>query len=179
MAVMTLDNKLGVPKAREQAATSPETHQRLLENFRSTMEEMAQALGDMTTPLRRSFHNRERLSLEDAYAVVWGKSKQELGNGDEEIGKARLREQGCSTPFMVAIHTIIATDVGYNTRLRDDQAQRFSVALRLAVHLSPDKGAAIYEQLDQTLHPTRHSHSLTIVNAYLAFKAHEFEAGRF
>ena len=178
MAIMTLEKSLGTSTAQVRDR-SVDYQQRGLEDFRSTMEEMAQALGDMSKPLRRSFQNRERLSLEDAYAVMWAKYKRELGNGDESIGKAILREQGCSAPFMSAIHTIISTDVGYNPRAREQQAQRFSVALRLAVHLSPDRGDAIYARLDHALHPARSLHPLSIVNAYLAFKAHEHEATRF
>ena len=179
MAVMTLDKDLEVASARSRAGCLPDYHQRSLEHFRESMSEMAYALGDMSTLLRRSFQNRDRLSVEDAYACMWSKLKQQLGSGDEEAGKAILRAQGCSAAFMSAIHSIITTDVGYNVRHREDQAQRFSVALRLAVHVSPDKGAAIYERLDRALHPVGSSHPLTIVNAYLAFKAREFEAQRF
>jgi hypothetical protein len=174
MAVITIDPDLEKSTAQSRGGLLPDYHRRSLEQFREAMSEMAQALGDLTTPMRRSFQNRERLSVEDAYACVWDKSKRQLGDGDEEMGKAILREQGCSTAFMSAIHNIITTDVGYGIRARDDQAQRFAVALRLAVHLSPDKGEAIYTQLDTTLHPGRSACSLTVVNAYLAFKAHVF-----
>jgi hypothetical protein len=138
------------------------------------MSDMAMALGDLTTPLRRSVQSRDRLAVEDAYACFWKSLKQELANGDESQAKALLREQGCSAVFLSALHTIMSTDVGFNERRREDQTQRFAVALRLAIHLSPDKGASIYEHLDAVLHPERHSYPLSIVNAYLVFKARAF-----
>jgi hypothetical protein len=138
------------------------------------MSDIPMALADLATPLRRSVQSRDRLGVEDAYACVWKSLKQQLGNGDESQAKAILREQGCSAQFLSAIHTIMNTDVGFNEWRREDQNQRFSVALRLAIHLSPDKGASIYEHLDAALHPERHSYPLSIVNAYLVFKARAF-----
>ena len=136
------------------------------------------ALGDLSRPMRRSAHDRGRLAVEDVYAGMWQRMKRELCGGDAEAAKHMIRQEGCSAYFMSAIHSITTTNVGYNPRSRDDQAQRFSVALRLAVHLSPDNGAAIYEQLDNALCTKRHPYSLAIVNAYLAFKAHQYEANR-
>jgi hypothetical protein len=172
--MMTADNSASsAPKtAAEKSLT--EFQQSCIRHFRESMEDMAMALGDLSRPMRRSLHNRERLSVEDAYACIWQSQKQGLCAGNEEASKQILREQGCSAPFMRAVYEIMSTDVGYNARSREDQAQRFSVALRLAVHLSPDKGAAIFEQLDYELHPDRRPHPLAIVNAYLALKAREF-----
>lgn len=172
MVVVTLDKP--PPPLHEARLSAPQ--ERILQSFRESVTDIAMALGDLTTPLRRSPQNRERLLVEDAYACVWKSAKQHLSErgGDETAAKLILRQQECSMAFLSALHNIVSTDVGFDPRRRCDQGQRFSVALRLAIHLSPDGGGWIIEHLDQALHPERNSIPLSIVNTYLAFKAHKF-----
>jgi len=174
MAAVTLDTRSPQLLDTRTEAKFSQSQETSLQNFRESVTDIAMALGDLGTPLRRSPQSRERLMVEDVYACIWKNGKQQLSQGDEATAKLILREQGCSMAFMSAMHNIMSTDVGFDPRRRDDQAQRFSVALRLAVHLSPDGGASIYEHLDQALHPERNSPPLSIVNTYLAFKARKF-----
>jgi hypothetical protein len=174
MAVLTLDKPSSPFRQTPQEAKLSKSQETSLHHFRESVTDIAMALGDLGTPLRRSPQSRDRLMVEDAYACIWKDGKQQLSKGDEATAKLILREQGCSMAFISALHSIMNTDVGFDPRRRDDQAQRFSVALRLAVHLSPDGGASIYEHLDQALHPQRNSAPLSIVNTYLAFKARKF-----
>ncbi len=147
-----------------------EAREDVIARFQETVVAIAEQLGDMTTPLRHSHHNRDRFLVEDAFAYLWKESKRQLGGDNDESAKGILRAAGGSGPFMNAIHSIVHSDVGNSQRHRDEQAQRFSVALRLAVHLSPDHGAAIYQELDRLLHPARSSCPLSVLNAYLAHK---------
>ena len=142
----------------------------VLNTFHESVATIAGLLGDMCTPLRRCPYNRDRFLVEDAFSCMWKDSKQLLGRGDDEAAKVILRTQGASTPFMDALYTLLRVETGSSPRLSEEQAKRFSVALRFAVHLSSDGGELIHKELDRALHPSRSSCPLAIINAYLAYK---------
>jgi hypothetical protein len=144
--------------------------QEVIERFHESVTTIAGLLGDMSTPLRRSAHNRERFLVEDAFAYTWKDSKLQLGHGDDEAAKRILRAQGASEPFLDAVRSLLQVETGSSPRFSEEQAKRFSVALRFAVHLSPDGGDMIYNELDKALHPSYSSCPLALINAYLAHK---------
>jgi len=156
------------PEQASERKTAAQEH--VVERFRESVVSMAEALGDMNTLLRHSYQNRARFMVEDAFACMWKDSKRQLGGDADEGAKAILRSAGASEPFMNAIHSIVNWHVGNSQRHRDDQVHRFRVALRFAVHLSPDRGDAILQELDRKLHPSHSSCPLSILNAYQAFK---------
>ena len=170
MPVVVPEDPTHVRSHDESIKRSKTGREAALENFHESVTSIAGLLGDMSSPLRRSARNPERFLVEDAFACMWKDSKVHLGQGNDEVAKAILRAQGGSAPFMNAVHALLRFEAGNNPRLSEEQAKRFSVALRFAVHLAPDGGDLIHQELDKALHPSRSSCPLAILNAYLAHK---------
>lgn len=149
---------------------------RILDNFRGEMARIADSLGDVEKRLFR-MPGSERLWVEADYTDSWKDVKHTLGREPEnvELAKGILRAQGCHEPFLEAVEKIIKAGRPYDTRLQEDRLTRFNVALRYAVHLSPDGGEQVYQHVDALTDTRRTQCPLSFVAAYEAFKVRHHE----
>jgi hypothetical protein len=147
-----------------------------LEKFASTMREISEVLVDLNQPLALA-RSGQRSIVEAKYSYCWGEFKHALGDQKDQIAESKgiLRSQGCEQFFLQAIETIVRAPWPFTLRQQEDRLERFNLALRWAVHLSPGDADATYQTVDLLTDVRKSLCPLRLVNAYQAFKARDGE----
>lgn len=109
--------------------------------------------------------------LNSRFSRLWKDTKALVDPRNVEEAKATLRAQNCSEFFVEAVDTFIRMGMKCSEGQQRMRVARFLISLRLAIHLSSDKGAEIYQFYNTAFHPEAcpRPHPL-LVRAYEAYK---------
>jgi hypothetical protein len=145
-----------------------------IREFTQGMAAIAALLRNFDTPLQLA-NGKNHDRTEEAYSILWRNAKDKVEPQFQEQAKATLRGQGCSELFIEVIDAVIQSKLSTDVDSKKQLLSRFMIALRLAVHLSPDRGAQLISLLDEQLQPQncpQDSAALTISTTYARAKKH-------
>jgi hypothetical protein len=121
-----------------------------------------------------------RYNISDRFSDLWSHMKALAPAHDEERVKRILRAQGCSRHFMRSIDRLIELSLDCPEALEKMIATRFKIGLRLAVHLSSDRGAGVFRYYDEVFAATVLEGAInpSIASAYSEFKVRTMHRGQ-
>lgn len=124
-----------------------------LQEFKTEVQAVATLLADFKKPLTLLIPKRQ-VNVDAFFSSVWKKAKDKVLPEHVEAAKRALRSQGCSEYFTAVVEKIISSRLSCSPEKKRELLTRFLLAIKFAVHLSPDKGAAIYRGYDEVFRPS-------------------------
>jgi hypothetical protein len=145
----------------------------LRDRFMAALKEIAADLVYLREPLLPDqFQNQPEVAAR--YSRLWKEMKEYAGESEEIIkaAKSELRSLGGQHIFVDTLRMFIEPGLPNSKFDQDDMIMRFRIALRLAMHLSPDGGKEVCCKLDRLLYPQYgNTAPLYLVKAYQGYLA--------